>query len=52
MGTGQTDGGADYGTALDRFNKVTFEPVETTAIRLEVILRPDYSAGILRWKVD
>jgi hypothetical protein len=44
--------GTTYGTALDRFNKVTFEPVETTAIRLEVKLRPDFSAGILEWKVD
>jgi DUF1680 family protein len=42
----------DYGLAKDRFNRVTFDPVETTAIRLEAVLRPGYSAGILEWRVE
>ncbi len=41
-----------YGTALDRFNRVVFKPVETQALRLEVTLRPDYSAGIEEWRVQ
>jgi hypothetical protein len=41
-----------YGVEKDRFNRVTFDPVETTAIRLEVKLRPEFSGGILEWTVD
>jgi DUF1680 family protein len=36
----------------DRYNRLTFEPVETDALRLEVQLQPDYSAGILEWLVE
>ena len=35
--------GAEYGTARDTFNKVTFEPVTTTELRLEAAL----SEGVL-----
>jgi hypothetical protein len=37
-------------THLNRYNKVTFKPVETTGIRIEAQLRPGFSAGILEWK--
>jgi hypothetical protein len=40
-----------YGTALDRFNKVSFEPVTTRELRLEVKLQPDFSGGVLKWRV-
>lgn len=40
-----------YETRKDQFNKVTFEPVETTALRLEVQLAPGLSGGILEWRV-
>jgi hypothetical protein len=43
---------SDYGTALDRFNRVQFEPVTTTALRLEAGLQNGFSAGILEWKVE
>jgi DUF1680 family protein len=36
----------------DRFNQVTFNPVTTTALRLEVQLREGFSAGILEWQVS
>ena len=36
----------------DRFNDMTFDPVETTGLRLEVQLRADFSGGILEWKVE
>jgi len=31
----------------DQFNRVTFTPVTTTALRLEVQLQPKFSGGIL-----
>jgi uncharacterized protein len=37
---------------LDRFNRVSFEPVTTAALRLEVTLQPQWSAGIQEWKVE
>jgi hypothetical protein len=40
-----------YGTALDRFNKVSFEPVTTRELRLEVKLKPEFSGSILKWRV-
>jgi len=41
----------DYGVAKDKFNKVTFKPVTTTGLRLEVQLQPEFSGGILEWKM-
>jgi hypothetical protein len=40
-----------FGTALDTFNRVRFKPVNTTALRLEVKLKPNWSAGIQEWRV-
>ena len=47
-------GASDYGTELDRYNRVTFDSVETTALRIEVQLDPEgpWSGGILEWKVE
>lgn len=44
--------GQSYGTALDRFNEVEFEPVTTRELRLEVELQPEVSSGILEWQVQ
>jgi DUF1680 family protein len=33
-------------------NRVTFEPVETRALRIEVQLEADWSGGILEWRVE
>jgi hypothetical protein len=41
-----------YGVEKDKFNSVTFDPVETSALRLEVQLQQDFSGGILEWRVD
>lgn len=41
-----------YAVNADQFNTVEFEPVETTALRLEVKLQDDYSGGILEWRVE
>jgi hypothetical protein len=43
--------GSSYGTAKDCFNKVTFEPVTASELRLEVQLQPDVSGGILEWRI-
>jgi hypothetical protein len=40
------------GVEKDRFNRVTFEAVTTRGLRLEVELQPDFSGGILEWRVD
>lgn len=40
------------GTELDKFNKVSFDPVQTSAIRLMVQLKSQVSGGILEWRVN
>jgi DUF1680 family protein len=41
-----------YGVKMDQFNRVTFAPVTTKALRIEVQLQPKFSGGILEWKVE
>jgi hypothetical protein len=48
----QVAGADNYRVKKHKFNTVKFEPVQTTALRLEADLQPDYSAGILEWRVD
>jgi uncharacterized protein len=43
---------SSFGTALDSFNKVKFNPVQTTSLRLEVTLQPNRSAGVSEWRVQ
>jgi hypothetical protein len=40
-----------FGVAKDGWNKVTFKPVGTAALRLEVVLQPGASAGLQEWRV-
>ena len=40
-----------YGLAKDAYNTVRFNPVHTTALRLEVALPEAYASGIQEWKV-
>jgi hypothetical protein len=40
-----------YAVEKDRYNKVTFKPVTTSGLRLEVVQKPEWSAGIQEWKV-
>jgi len=44
-------GASEYGTKRDQFNRVSFDPVVATAVRLEVQLEPEFSAGILEWRL-
>jgi hypothetical protein len=41
-----------YGIQRDTFNRVTFRPVKTTGLRLEVQLQPNVSGGVLEWLVE
>lgn len=41
-----------YEIAKDKYNSVTFEPVATTALKLEVQLPADNSSGIHEWIVE
>ncbi|MCG3126242.1 MAG: hypothetical protein CHACPFDD_01072 [Phycisphaerae bacterium] len=43
---------AAYGVEINRYNEVAFEPVETTALRIEAQLRPDFCAGLLEWRAE
>jgi DUF1680 family protein len=40
-----------YGVEKDKYNKIAFQPVNTTGLRLEVTMRPGWSAGIQEWTV-
>jgi hypothetical protein len=41
-----------YGVDLDKLNKVTFDPVEASEVRLETELQEGFSGGILEWRVE
>ena len=40
-----------YGVEKDKFNNVSFKPVRTSALRIEVQFQENYSGGILEWRV-
>jgi DUF1680 family protein len=40
-----------YGVAKDQFNTVSFKAVTTPALRLEVTMQPEWSAGVQEWKI-
>ena len=39
-----------FGVEKDRYNKLTFKPVMTEGLRLEVTFQPEWSGGIQEWK--
>jgi DUF1680 family protein/alpha-L-arabinofuranosidase len=41
-----------YATEIDQLNRVTFDPIETTGIRIEAQLQPGWSGGVLEWTVE
>lgn len=41
-----------FGTDPNKFNRVTFDPVETSALKAVIQLKPKMSTGILEWRVD
>jgi len=38
-----------YAVEKDKFNKVVFKPVTTTALRIELSAQPQFSAGLQKW---
>ena len=40
-----------FGVARDAWNKVTFKPVSTSALRIEIVLQPGQSAGVQELRV-
>jgi DUF1680 family protein len=40
-----------FGTARNAWNTVTFKPVTTTALRIELSMQEKFSAGLQEWKV-
>ncbi len=40
-----------YGTEIDKLNKVEFKTVESKRFKLEIRLQKGFSAGVLEWKV-
>jgi len=46
------EGVSEYGVRKDLFNKVSFNAVETTGLRLDVQLQKNFSSGILEWNVE
>ena len=45
-------GAWEFAALPNRYNKVTFEPIQTTALRIEVQLQPEWSGGILEWRIE
>lgn len=41
-----------YGVEVDRFNRVTFDLIETDGLKIEARLQKGFSGGILEWKVE
>ncbi len=42
---------APYGVAIDKYNVVTFKPVTTAAVRIEVTAQAGVSSGVIEWKI-
>jgi uncharacterized protein len=41
-----------YTCDKDRYNTLAFEPVTTSALRMEIQMKPEVSGGILEWAVE
>ena len=40
-----------FAVARDAWNRVSFTPVTTSALRLEVVMQPGFSTGLQEWRV-
>jgi hypothetical protein len=45
-------GASAYGLDKDRYNRVSFAPVRTDAVRLEVTLQAGLTAGVHEWRIE
>jgi hypothetical protein len=46
------DGASDYGVVVNKYNRVTFTPAATSALRVQVQLQDNVSGGILQWRFE
>lgn len=47
----EVEGASGYGVKANEFNRVTFTPVKTEQLKLEIELQPNWSAGLLEWEI-
>ena len=48
----QVENSSPYTSEKDLYNSVSFKPVTTNGLRLEVTMQPMWSAGLQKWKVN
>jgi hypothetical protein len=48
----EVENASGYGVEKDQFNRVTFDPVETTKLKLVMKLHDGFTAGILEWVAE
>jgi hypothetical protein len=41
-----------YGVALNQYNEVTFDPVKTTELKMEIQFQPGRCGSLIRWRVE
>ncbi len=42
----------DYPVKANSYNRITFDPVRTSALRIEIQLQDGFSGGILEWRIN
>jgi hypothetical protein len=47
----EVEASSGYSTRADTFNRVDFKPVQADALKIEATLKPNFSGGILEWKI-
>jgi hypothetical protein len=45
-------GVSSYGVEMDQFNHVTFDKVRANGLRIEIQCQPEWSSGILEWRLE
>lgn len=41
-----------YGCEMDKYNEATFDPVTTTAVKMEMQFQPTRCGGLMRWRIE
>ena len=41
-----------YGVAKNQYNEVTFQPVKTTELKIEIQFQPGRYGSLIRWRVE
>jgi uncharacterized protein len=41
-----------YGVAKNQYNEVTFQPVKTTELKIEIQFQPGRCGSLIRWRVE